>query len=63
MPPAPAQAAARILSRLPLLPPVAEWIEAVSQPAIMDTTRAKEKLGWEPRYTGLEALRDTLRRR
>ena len=28
----------------------------------MDTTRAREQLGWEPRYTGLEALRDTLRR-
>jgi nucleoside-diphosphate-sugar epimerase len=27
----------------------------------MDTTRAKTELGWEPRYTGLEALRDTLK--
>jgi nucleoside-diphosphate-sugar epimerase len=26
----------------------------------MDTTRAKRVLGWRPRYTGLEALRDTL---
>jgi nucleoside-diphosphate-sugar epimerase len=56
-----AQAAARAVSRLPFLPPVAEWIEAASRPAIMDTTRAREELGWSPRYTGLEALRDTLR--
>ncbi|MCF6507058.1 NAD-dependent epimerase/dehydratase family protein [Blastococcus sp. MG754426] len=61
LPAAPAQAAARAFSRLPFLPPAAEWVEAASRPAIMDTTRAREELGWRPRYTGLEALRDTLR--
>jgi nucleoside-diphosphate-sugar epimerase len=61
LPPGPAQAAARAFSRLPLLPPVAEWVEAASRPAIMDTTKAREKLGWRPRYSGLEALRDTVR--
>ncbi|TFV66109.1 UNVERIFIED_ORG: NAD-dependent epimerase/dehydratase family protein [Bacillus sp. AZ43] len=63
LPAAPAQAAARAVSRLPFLPPVAEWVEAASRPAIMDTTKAREKLGWRPRYSGLEALRDTLRER
>jgi nucleoside-diphosphate-sugar epimerase len=63
LPAAPAQAAARALSRLPFLPPAAEWVEAASRPSIMDTTKAREQLGWEPRYTGLEALRDTLRDR
>jgi nucleoside-diphosphate-sugar epimerase len=43
------------------LPPVAQWVEAAAHPAIMDTTRAKVELGWAPHYTGLEALRDTLR--
>ena len=61
MPAGPSQAAARAFSRLPFLPPAAEWVEAASRPAIMDTTKAREELGWEPRYTGLEALRDTLR--
>ncbi|MBB3082280.1 NAD-dependent epimerase/dehydratase family protein [Geodermatophilus sabuli] len=61
LPAAPAQLAARAVSRLPFLPPVAEWVEAVSRPAIMDTSRAKELLGWRPRWTGLEALRATLR--
>jgi nucleoside-diphosphate-sugar epimerase len=61
LPAALAQAAARAFSRLPFLPPVAEWAEAVSRPVIMDTTKAREKLGWRPRYSGLEALRDTLR--
>jgi nucleoside-diphosphate-sugar epimerase len=63
LPAAPGQLAARAIARLPFLPPLAEWIEAASRPAIMDTTRAKEDLGWQPRYTGLEALRDTLRDR
>ena len=62
LPAAPAQAAARAFSRLPFLPPVAEWVEAASRPAIMDTTKAREQLGWRPRYSGLEALRDTLAR-
>jgi nucleoside-diphosphate-sugar epimerase len=61
LPAGPAQAAARAFSRLPFLPPVAEWVEAASRPAIMDTSKAHEKLGWRPRYSGLEALRDTLR--
>ncbi|SDE92123.1 Nucleoside-diphosphate-sugar epimerase [Blastococcus fimeti] len=63
LPAGPGQAAARAISRLPFLPPVAEWIEAASRPALMDTTRAREQLGWRPRWTGLEALRDTLRDR
>jgi nucleoside-diphosphate-sugar epimerase len=57
----PTQATARALSRLPFLPSVAAWVEAAAHPAVMDTTRAKTELGWTPRYSGLEALRDTLR--
>ena len=62
MPAGPAQAAARAVARLPFLPPVAEGVEAAGRPVIMDTTKAREQLGWEPRFTGLEALRDTLGR-
>lgn len=57
----PAQVVARAVAALPFLPPTAEWIEVISHPAIMDTTRAKRELGWEPRFTALETLRDTLR--
>lgn len=60
VPGGPTQATARALARLPFLPSVAEWVEAASQPAIMDTSKAKSELGWEPEYSGLEALRDTL---
>jgi nucleoside-diphosphate-sugar epimerase len=63
LPAAPAQLAARAVARLPFLPPAAEWVEAAGRPVIMDTTKAREQLGWAPRYSGLEALRDTLRPR
>ena len=65
-PPAPdglVRAAARGVAAVPFAPPLAEWAEAVSHPAIMDATKAKQELGWRPRYTSLEALRDTLNSR
>jgi nucleoside-diphosphate-sugar epimerase len=60
LPAAPAQLAARAMTRLPFLPPVGEWVEAATRPVLMDTGKAKRDLGWRPRYTGLEALRATL---
>ncbi|WP_100498315.1 NAD-dependent epimerase/dehydratase family protein [Geodermatophilus chilensis] len=60
VPAAPAELAARAVARLPFLPPAAEWVEAASRPVIMDTAKAKQQLGWRPRYTGWEALRATL---
>jgi nucleoside-diphosphate-sugar epimerase len=61
LPEGPSRAAARLLSRLPVpMPAAMTWVEAASQPAIMDTARARTELGWEPRWTALEALRDAL---
>ena len=60
-----AEAAARAAAQIPLpsfAPPAAEWVEAASHPAIMDTTKAKRELGWAPVHTGLDALQETLRR-
>lgn len=54
---------ARALAALPALrvaPPIVGWMETVSHPAIMDVTKAREQLGWRPRFSGLEALRATL---
>jgi len=59
LPSAPIRLAARTVAALPFLPPAAQWIEAAAHPAIMDTTKAKNELGWTPRYTALDALRDT----
>src|SRR4051795_10265808 len=58
----PVQAWARAVASLPFTPAAAGWVEAASHRAIMDAGRAKRELGWAPRYTGLEALRDTVRR-
>jgi len=67
IPGAPVQAAARAIAAVPVgavpgLPPATEWVEAISHPAIMDALKAKRELGWQPRYTSAEALRDTLSR-
>ena len=53
--------AAASAPKLPFTPPAADWVEAISHPAIMDISKAKRELGWQPSYTGLQALRDTLR--
>jgi nucleoside-diphosphate-sugar epimerase len=60
LPGAPARWAARAAAALPLLPQAGEWVEAAAHPAIMATDRARAELGWRPRYSGPEALRDTL---
>jgi nucleoside-diphosphate-sugar epimerase len=54
-----ARQAAR-LARLPGAPPSTQWAQAATHPAIMDATKAREQLGWRPRYTSLEALQATL---
>ena len=45
LPAGPAQVAARAIAALPFLPPAAQWVEAASHPAIMDTTRARAGAG------------------
>ena len=63
VPARPTSVAARALSRLselPFLPPAVEWVEAATRPSIMDAGKAKRELDWQPRYTSLEALRDTI---
>jgi nucleoside-diphosphate-sugar epimerase len=55
--------AARALASVPLppfVPPLTGWIAVASHPAVIDTAKAKRDLGWQPRYSGLDALRQTL---
>lgn len=51
-----AVAASQLISALPWVPAEAEWIHAVRQPMLMDTTRARRELAWAPGYTAREAL-------
>lgn len=51
---------ARIVSRLPLMPARASWITALRVPVLMDCTRARGKLGWEPEHDALDTLADTI---
>ncbi len=54
---------ARAVSRVAvpsITPPALEWVEALAQPAIMDTAKARTELGWTPRYSALDALRSTI---
>ena len=56
----PVAALARAISTLPFLPSGMQWVEAMSHPAIMDTTKAKAELGWSPKHSAIESLRATL---
>ena len=63
LPGRPARALARSVARIPALPSVAQWVEALAQPAVMDTSKAKAELGWQPQVSAREALRESLGRR
>lgn len=49
-------------ARLRALPVSGEWIDMLAHPIIVDTTRAREGLGWTPRFDTRTALRDMLDR-
>jgi UDP-glucose 4-epimerase len=49
--------AAELIARLPLVPAQAQWIESIRQPVLMDTSKARRELAWEPRYDAKQTLR------
>jgi UDP-glucose 4-epimerase len=62
--PLPARAlrgAADLSWKLRLQPSPPGWIDLALGVPMMDTSRAREQLGWEPKVTSLEALDDLLR--
>jgi nucleoside-diphosphate-sugar epimerase len=48
--------ASAVIARLPFLPSAAEWLHAARTSVVMDVSKAKTVLGWEPRYTSAETL-------
>jgi nucleoside-diphosphate-sugar epimerase len=59
IPHAAATMAAEAASRLPLLPAQVHWLNALRVPVIMDTTRARADLGWEPAHDASSVLAQT----
>jgi UDP-glucose 4-epimerase len=45
-----------LIARLPFLPSAAEWLHATRTSVVMDVTKAKQELGWTPRYSSTETL-------
>jgi UDP-glucose 4-epimerase len=58
--PRPALGAARVLSRAPLAPAQARWINAIRKPVLMDTARARRELRWRPAHDGRQTLLETV---
>jgi nucleoside-diphosphate-sugar epimerase len=49
-------ATAEIVSRLPFMPAEAQWVNVMRVPVLMDTTKAREQLGWTPEHDARETL-------
>jgi UDP-glucose 4-epimerase len=54
-------ATAVVTGKLPLMPPQVSWLNALRVPVVMDTTRAREQLGWQPQHDTQAVLADTAR--
>jgi UDP-glucose 4-epimerase len=60
VPPAVARQAMDVSWRLRLQPTPSGWLDMGLSVPIMDTSRAREVLGWEPRRSSIEAIREVL---
>ena len=56
VPRATAAVASEIVARLPFVPSVLEWLHVGRTSVVMDTTKARTQLGWQPKFTALETL-------
>ena len=53
--------AASLVSKVPLLPAEAYWINAFKTSVVMDTEKAKTKLRWTPKHDSRATLMQTVR--
>jgi UDP-glucose 4-epimerase len=51
-----AQATSAALEWLPAVPAMLEWLHTGRTSVVMDTSKAKKNLGWQPRYSSAETL-------
>jgi UDP-glucose 4-epimerase len=53
-------AAAEAVARAPLMPARASWVHVFRKPVLMDCTAARRELGWRPRHSSADTLRETV---
>lgn len=51
-----AVATSEVIARLPFVPSILEWLHAGRTSVVMDITKAREQLGWRPKYSAAETL-------
>lgn len=51
-----AVATSEVLARLPFVPSALEWLHAGRASVVMDTSRAKDQLGWRPEHSAADTL-------
>jgi nucleoside-diphosphate-sugar epimerase len=56
VPRAAAIATSKMVSWLPLMPSALEWLHAGRTSMVMDVSKAKEQLRWQPKYTAAQTL-------
>src|SRR5919108_6689849 len=56
-------AAAELVTRLPLAPDSVAWLHSLRKPVLMKTDRARKELGWRPKHTSKATLRATVEAR
>jgi nucleoside-diphosphate-sugar epimerase len=49
-----------LIARLPLVPAQAQWIESLREPVLMDISKARRELGWEPRHDARQTIEQTV---
>jgi nucleoside-diphosphate-sugar epimerase len=53
-------ALAELVSRAPLVPAQARWINAIRKPVLMDTAKARRELRWKPAHDARDTLSETV---
>jgi nucleoside-diphosphate-sugar epimerase len=56
------EATAFALDHLPFVPAEATWINALTVPVVMDTSKARRALAWKPKHDAASVLRETVAR-
>jgi len=56
VPRAAAVATSELISRIPFVPSALEWLHAGRTSVVMDTSKARNQLGWQPHFSAAETL-------